>query len=163
MTLTIELIGAVSENGGYGLKNALPWNIMSELAHFKKLTNGHTIVMGTNTFNSIGKVLSNRKTIIMSRSGREGTYKTPQSVLSNASIEPDSKLFIIGGVGVYYSWADTGLIDKYHISLINGSYKHDKKCLFLSNIIDKEQYRAKTPHPDGWTYYEYNKLKGGNE
>ena len=61
----IYLIAALSNNHQLGLNNQMPWNIPEDLEYFKKLTTGHTILMGRKTFESIGRPLPNRRNIIL--------------------------------------------------------------------------------------------------
>ena len=63
----ITMIAAVAEDNGLGLDNKLVWHIPRDLKHFKDLTNGHCIIMGRKTFESLPKALPNRKNIILSR------------------------------------------------------------------------------------------------
>ena len=60
-----SLIVAVSDNGVIGNNNGLPWHIPLDLKRFKDYTLGKTIVMGYNTYLSIGKLLPNRRTVIL--------------------------------------------------------------------------------------------------
>ena len=63
----INLIFARAANGVIGKNNALPWHLPEDLKHFKETTSGHPIIMGRKTFESIGKPLPNRTTIVISR------------------------------------------------------------------------------------------------
>ncbi len=64
----LSLITAVSENGVIGKDNRLPWRISSDLKRFKRLTMGHTLILGRKTFESIGKPLPGRDTVVITRS-----------------------------------------------------------------------------------------------
>ena len=67
--MPFSLICAMAKNNCIGQKNKLPWNIPEDLARFKKLTMGHTCLMGQATFESIlgylGKPLPGRKTVVL--------------------------------------------------------------------------------------------------
>ena len=69
--MTFKAIAAMSLNRVIGRGNTIPWHIPDDLKWFKKLTMGHVIVMGRKTFESIGKPLPGRKTIVLSRSNLE--------------------------------------------------------------------------------------------
>ena len=62
-----SIVVAVARNGVIGRDNALPWRIPADLAHFKKVTMGHPVVMGRRTYESIGKPLPGRKNIVVTR------------------------------------------------------------------------------------------------
>lgn len=97
------IIAAISENNVIGNKGALPWRIPGDLARFKALTMGHTLVMGRKTFESIDRPLPGRKTVVLTR--RAGfdvpgvlVAHDPQAALALAG---DSTAFIAGGADIY--------------------------------------------------------------
>lgn len=65
--MKLSIIVAASENNCIGVNNTLPWRQSADLAHFKALTVGHPIIMGRKTYDSIGKPLPNRLTIVVTR------------------------------------------------------------------------------------------------
>ena len=67
MIMDIVLVAAVAENGVIGRGNALPWRLKSDMQHFRALTMGKPVVMGRKTYQSIGKPLKGRTTIVVSR------------------------------------------------------------------------------------------------
>src|SRR5665213_3987598 len=62
-----SLVVAVAQNGVIGRANALPWRLPADLAHFKRVTMGHPVVMGRRTYQSIGKPLPGRHNIVVTR------------------------------------------------------------------------------------------------
>ena len=65
--MILSAIVAMSENNVIGLDNKLPLHIPEDLKHFKTITNGHPVIMGRKTFESIGKALPNRTNIVITR------------------------------------------------------------------------------------------------
>jgi dihydrofolate reductase len=65
--IAIVLVAAVADNGVIGRDNALPWRLRSDLKHFRAVTIGKPVVMGRKTFQSIGKALSGRTNIVVTR------------------------------------------------------------------------------------------------
>jgi len=63
----ISSIAAIGKNREIGYQNKLLWNLPDDLKHFKKITEGHTVIMGRKTFESIGRPLPNRRNIIITR------------------------------------------------------------------------------------------------
>jgi dihydrofolate reductase len=100
----ITMIAAVEEDNGLGLDNKLVWYIPRDLKHFKDLTNGHCIIMGRKTFESLPKALPYRKNIVLSRR-KNITYDdaTVVNTVEKALEETkhDSKPYIVGGGEVY--------------------------------------------------------------
>jgi dihydrofolate reductase len=66
--MTISIIAAVADNGAIGRNNQLLWHITEDLRYFKRITSGHTVIMGRKTWESLGKPLPNRRNIVISRS-----------------------------------------------------------------------------------------------
>lgn len=63
----VSLVLAHSDNGVIGRDNALPWHLPADLRHFRRLTMGHAILMGRRTFQSIGRPLPGRATVVLTR------------------------------------------------------------------------------------------------
>jgi dihydrofolate reductase len=100
-----KAIAAMSLNRVIGADNKIPWHIPEDFKWFKKLTTGHVIVMGRKTFESIGKPLPNRTTVVLTRSSPP--IPGVQTFADLAQINPDSpdfasrEIFICGGAEVY--------------------------------------------------------------
>jgi dihydrofolate reductase len=65
--MTVSAIAAVSDNWVIGQDNQIPWYLPADLKFFKKTTNGHHVIMGRNTFLSIGRALPGRTNIVVTR------------------------------------------------------------------------------------------------
>ncbi|MFM7397831.1 MAG: dihydrofolate reductase [Verrucomicrobiota bacterium] len=95
-------IAAVARNRGIGLANRLPWRIPEDFAFFKATTMGHVLLMGRKTYESIGRPLPGRTTVVLSRSG----FTAPGVTVAKdwqeaAAVAPDRKLFLAGGAALY--------------------------------------------------------------
>ncbi|MEQ1923011.1 MAG: dihydrofolate reductase [Pyrinomonadaceae bacterium] len=114
-------IVAIAKNYAIGRNGKLPWHYSADLKFFKETTIGNAVVMGANTWRSIGKPLPNRLNIVLSRSGN---VETPDGVvkLNNKQAVIDlakgakGDVFIIGGAQVYRDLAD--IIDKWIVTEI---------------------------------------------
>ena len=102
----IKLIVAFDLHSGIGYKDTLPWHLPEDLARFKQLTSGEgkIVVMGSNTFRSIGKCLPNRANVILSRGDPK---QFPSCALVTNSIEKvlkiasENDVWVIGGEDIY--------------------------------------------------------------
>ena len=104
--MLISLIAAVAKNRVIGNKNKLPWHLPADFAHFKKITAGHPVIMGKNTFLSIGKPLPNRTNIVLAEKGYEANgcivaHTIPDAVARAAQMPNSDEVFVIGGASVY--------------------------------------------------------------
>ena len=100
----ISIIAAVARNGVIGHEGRMPWHLPEELAHFKAVTMGHALVMGRSTFESIGRVLPGRRTIVLTRDpawqhpGVEAAHSFAEAV---SLAGPADEVFVAGGAQVY--------------------------------------------------------------
>lgn len=119
----MALIGiiAISRNFAIGRHGKLPWHYSADLQFFKKTTTGNAVVMGSNTWRSIGKPLPGRLNIVLSRTG---SVDTPGEVMRLSDVQEVVELakylnrdvFIIGGAKTYSEFAD--VIDKWIVTEI---------------------------------------------
>ncbi len=102
--MIISMIAAMDSNRAIGIKNQLPWHLPADLQHFKALTLGKPIVMGRNTYESIGKPLPNRTNIVVTRDqnyqapGCNIAYSFEDAITQAGNAE---ELMIIGGASLY--------------------------------------------------------------
>ena len=100
----IAIIVAMAQNRTIGINNTLPWRIPEDLKHFKALTMGHHMIMGRKTFDSIGKPLPGRTTVVVTR---ERELKIGGCVMAHsleeaiAACANDEKIFVVGGADIY--------------------------------------------------------------
>jgi len=97
-----KAIAAMSLNRVIGAHNKIPWHLPEDFKWFKQLTTGNVIVMGRKTFESIGKPLPNRETIVLSRSQFSSPGVRTISDLSQIDLAGESReAFIVVGAQVY--------------------------------------------------------------
>ena len=100
----ISLIVAIAKNGVIGIKNTLPWHLPEDLKRFQALTMGHHIVMGRKTYESLGRLLPGRTTVIVTRNK---SYRIEGALVAHSLqdaiqlCKKDEEVFIIGGAELY--------------------------------------------------------------
>jgi len=99
----LNIIVAMDAQRGIGINNTLPWRLPEDLAHFKRLTTGHPIIMGRKTFDSIGRPLPNRRNIVITRNAewRHEGVETVGSVEAAIAAAGEATAYIIGGAEIY--------------------------------------------------------------
>ena len=99
----LSIIVATDAANGIGIRNTLPWRLPEDLAFFKRTTTGHPIIMGRKTFESIGRPLSNRRNIVVSRNPawRHEGVESASSLAAAVQLAGDGPAFIIGGAQIY--------------------------------------------------------------
>lgn len=101
------MIAAVDPNWVIGVDNRIPWHYPADLKRFKRLTTGQTVIMGRNTWTSIGKPLTGRKNIVVTRRDLENV--TCARSLEGALELAEGEAWLIGGRAIYeagMAWAD---------------------------------------------------------
>jgi dihydrofolate reductase len=99
----LTMVVALDAQRGIGVNNTLPWHIPEDLAHFKALTSGHTIIMGRKTFDSIGRPLPKRRNIVITRNPdwRHDGVETASSLQQAIEMVDGEMAFIIGGAQIF--------------------------------------------------------------
>ena len=120
----ITLIAAIANNNALGKDNDLIWHLPADLKRFKKVTSGHHILMGRNTFESIGKPLPNRTSVIITRNNeyvKEGCL-IANSVEEAIDLVDEKSAFILGGAQIYKEVLAKNLADRlYFIQNASGA------------------------------------------
>lgn len=126
MRKRISLVVAMARNRVIGAYNALPWHLPADLTHFKALTMGHHIVMGRKTYESIGKPLPGRTSVVVTRNAN---FSAPGVIVANsleAAISAcgnDDEIFVIGGAELYRQ--AIALADRIYLTEIDADISGD--------------------------------------
>lgn len=158
--MTLSCIVAVSDNGVIGRDNALPWHLPADLKRFKNLTMGHTIVMGRKTFESIGRPLPGRTSIVLSRRG----YDPPEGVLVAGSLDEaldmcgeDTEVFVIGGASVFREALPR--CDRIYLTRVHADIEGDTTFPLESirgwTLRDDERHAPDEKHPYAYSFQVY--------
>ncbi|QVD49342.1 dihydrofolate reductase [Xanthomonas phage vB_XciM_LucasX] len=181
--IKIVLVAACDVRQAIGKDNGLPWRHRGDMRHFKKLTTGHTVVMGSKTFESMGsKCLPNRRNIVLSRN--PGGVKRPEVPMGHSPVFSEKKsteelvvvdsvietlkqcegemLFVIGGQQIYELFLPHA--DEIQLSLLDLAV--DKPDAFFPNISARSWLCfSNKRHPDGevheddvaWNHLVFNR------
>ena len=100
---TLSIIVGIDAGRGIGVDNTLPWRLPEDMAHFKRATTGHPIIMGRKTFDSIGRPLPNRRNIVITRNTdwRKDGVEVVHSLAAATALVGTDEAFVIGGAQIY--------------------------------------------------------------
>lgn len=161
---SLAIIVAMAKNRTIGINNTLPWRIPADLQHFKKLTMGHHLIMGRKTFESIGKPLPGRTTVVVTRDrslkidGCITAHSLPEAI---ASCAHDPQAFIVGGADIYAQAMD--LVNTLYITEIqqdvigDAAFPEFDKMEWLE--VSRETHHQETPKPLEYHFVEYRRVK----
>lgn len=159
----LTIIAAVAENNALGKNNDLIWRLPADLKRFKKITLGHHIIMGRKTFESLGKPLPNRTTIIITRNKN---YKVDNCIVVNSlekaiiAAKDDPNPFILGGGEIYKdAMVHADILD---LTLVHHSFE-DADTFFPEidfekwEEIKREDFEADETHDYDYSFVTYKK------
>ena len=138
----ITIIAAVAENNALGIDNQLIWHIPADLKRFKKVTSGHDVIMGRNTYESLGKPLPNRTNIVITRNKN---YKAEGCIVVHSlndaiyKASKDENPFILGGAQIYAEAIN--IADKLDLTFVHESFEADAFFPKIDKTIWKEESR----------------------
>ena len=154
----LSIIVAKAKNNTIGKDNKLLWHISDDLKRFEELTTGHVIIMGRKTFESLGKVLPNRKHIVFSQNPdfkvNDENVEIVHSMLQlQEYIEDDKENFVIGGAMIYNLLMP--YVKKMYVTQINKEFDGDTFFPRIDeevwNVVEKVSERDENSNLD----YEY--------
>ncbi|MGE6629692.1 dihydrofolate reductase [Bacillus sp. NPDC077027] len=159
----ISMIVAMGEGRVIGKDNQMPWHLPADLAYFKKVTGGHTIVMGRKTFESIGRALPNRRNIVLTTSstfqadGCEVVHSI-DDILEIEKTSGEQELFIIGGSKLYEEMLTHA--DRLYITHICHAFEGDRffpefqKAKWTIVSTEKGHRNEKNPYDYEFVIYD---------
>lgn len=124
--MEISIIVAIAEKGVIGGGNELLWHIPDDLKRFKRITSGHSVIMGRKTFESIGKPLPNRRNIVITRNPEfraEGIEVANSLNVALGLTKTEDEVFIIGGGEIYRQALP--MATKLYITRVHANFEGD--------------------------------------
>lgn len=158
-----SIVVAMDRNNGIGADNDLLWqrDLPADLAHFKKLTTGGSIIMGRKTYESIGRPLPNRENIVVSR-----TPTGVPGVLTAASLEAAyalarNPIYVIGGGQIYAASIDQ--VDKLYVTYVDAEFP--QATVFFPQIncedwqeVSRDRREADERNKYAYEFVEYERI-----
>jgi len=154
----------MAENGVIGKDNALPWHLPNDLKRFKALTTGHSIVMGRRTFDSIGRVLRDRRTIVITRNadftaaGAEVVHTLDQALELTAG---EDEVFVVGGAELYR--AALARADRLYLTMVHAAVDGDVRFPAWNpsewHLVEFVRFAADDQHAHPYSFRRYERLK----
>ena len=142
----LSIIVAKAKNNVIGKDNQLIWHLPEDLKRFKELTTGHTIIMGRKTFESIGRILPNRKHVVFTNNtdfniNNENVEIVHSMLQIQQYIESEEECFVIGGAMIYSLLMPH--VTKMYVTEINKDFEGDTFFPKINTSIWKETRREK--------------------
>ena len=159
----ITIIAAVANNYALGKDNQLIWHLPADLKRFKKVTLGHHIIMGRKTFESLGKPLPNRTTIIITRNNN---YNKENCIVVNSlqeaintAISADENPYILGGAEIYKQAME--IADKLDLTFVHHTFEADAFFPEINTTkwkeVSREDFKADEKNKYNYSFVTYLK------
>lgn len=165
--LRISLICAASRNGVIGKGNRLPWRLPADLKRFKRLTMGHTVIMGRKTFESIGKPLPGRTNVVVTR---QKDFQARDCRVAHSLEEalhlcsPDQEVFVIGGGSIFQQALP--LADRIYLTSIHHNFTGETHLFDLDKTLwqetSRQDFKPDTENPFPYSFQVLEKQKGSD-
>jgi dihydrofolate reductase len=160
----LSLIVAMARNRVIGANNRIPWRLPDEQQLFKRLTMGHHIVMGRKTYESIGRLLPGRKTVVVTR---RPDYAATGAVVAHSLQEAlgaaagDDEVFVIGGAELFREALP--LADRLHLTIVDAAPAGDT---FMPEFdasgwreVENHVHERDERHQHGYAYHLYERRR----
>lgn len=155
--MILSIVVAISENNAIGKDNQLLWHLPADLKHFKKLTTGHSIIMGRKTYDSIGRPLPNRRNIVITRNNQLSIVGVEVVDNMEAAMElcrAENEVFVIGGAEIYKH--ALSMTNRIYLTRVHEKYEADT---FFPDLVkdqwqetDIERYQPDEKNKVGYTF-----------
>jgi dihydrofolate reductase len=155
--MTITLVAAVARNGTIGADGGLPWHLPADLSRFKTLTMGHPMIMGRKTYDSIGRALPGRRTIVVTRdpawaaTGVETAASLPAAL---ALAGDDVGVMVVGGGEIYAQTMP--IADRLEITHVDTEVIGDTR---FPDIDPARWQVAERTDADGYAFVSYERRR----
>ena len=169
--MIISLIVAAANNGTIGLNNDLPWRLPADLKHFKKITTGHHIVMGRKTYESIGRPLPNRTSVVITRNASfeaEGckVVHSLSEAIQFVKQSTEEEAFLIGGAQLYELALAEKVVDKIYLTEVDAEVQGDTFFPKLATTewkeVNRMEHAADEKNPFAYSFVELLRLAEEN-
>ncbi len=152
-----SIIVAQSQNHAIGINNTLPWHLPADLKRFKAITMGHHMIMGRKTYESIGKPLPGRTSIVITRN-KDLQYEgcvmahSLEEAFKIAERNNETEAFVIGGADLIKQAIES--CDKLYLTTIHQDFEGDT---FLNELSSEWKVIEHADHtPDEKNLYSYS-------
>ena len=160
----LTIIAAVAKNNALGKDNDLIWHLPADLKRFKKVTLGHHIIMGRKTFESLGKPLPNRTTIIITRNKN---YLVDNCIVVNSltdalmAAKNDENPYILGGAEIYKQAIK--IADVLDLTIVHQEFEAD---VFFPEVYktiwqesSREYFKADDKNKYDYSFVKYKRFQ----
>lgn len=146
----MKLIVAQSIDGVIAVNDKLPWNLPTELQHFKNETLNKSVILGRKTFDAMGqRLLPRRQSYILSNSQNKPNHYTSDEIEELIDFDKSSTVYVIGGAEVYKKYLQEDVVDEIIVTIVDcflcpDREENDVTHFDIFSLINKEEWELQT-------------------
>ncbi len=154
--MKLIIIAALNRKRVIGKDGKLPWHISEDLKRFKRLTTGHTVLMGRRTYESLGKPLANRRNVVLTSGAIPGaeTYRTVGEAFE--ALRDEKSIFVIGGGEIFAQFLERA--DEWYLTIVDRDVEGDTFFPRYEHLIGNSFLLVRKEEHEGFTFLDYRKV-----
>jgi dihydrofolate reductase len=151
--MKLIIIAALAKNRVIGKDGKLPWHISEDLQRFKRLTTGHTVLMGRKTFDSLGKPLPHRRNVVLSSRDLPGveTFRSIDDALE--ALKTEELVFVIGGGHIFEQMIARA--DALYLTVLDNAVDGDTYFPVYEHLIGPMYQLTSREEHEGFSFEDY--------
>lgn len=151
--LKLAIIAAIGKSRVIGKDGKIPWHISEDLKRFKRLTTGHTVLMGRKTWESLGKALPHRRNVVISSHTVPGVehYASVEAALT--ALKDQEKVFVIGGARIYAELLEKA--DELYLTYVEKDVEGDAYFPSFQELLTNKFKAVSREQHDGYEFMDY--------
>lgn len=154
--MKLAIIAAIGKNRVIGSGGKLPWHVSEDLKRFKRLTTGHTVLMGRKTFESIGKPLVNRRNVVISSKPIPNVETYPSIEAALKALANEEAVFVVGGGKIYSQLLAKA--DELYLTLVETTVEGDTFFPPYEHLLGPTFTLTREEQHIGYTFRDYRRV-----
>jgi dihydrofolate reductase len=154
--MKLIIIAALSRNRVIGNNGKLPWHISDDLKRFKRLTTGHTVLMGRRTFESLGKPLPNRRNVVLTSQSIPDVETYPTLAEALHTLDKEKQVFVIGGGELFAQLIDHA--DALYLTRVDKEVDGDTYFPPFEHLVGTRYRLLSREEHEGFAFEEYERM-----
>jgi len=159
--VTLAIIAAVARNRGIGKNGSMPWHISEDLRRFKRITKGHTVLMGRKTYESLGKPLVDRRNVVITRGTLPGVESYPTIDGALEALHGEDLVFVMGGGEIYRQLLPKA--DRLYMTIVEQEPDADTFFPAYEHLLGTVYTLVAREEHEGFTFEDYMKREEKEE
>lgn len=155
--MKLSIIAALNRDRVIGVGGKLPWHVSEDLKRFKRLTTGHTVLMGRKTYESMGKPLSNRRNVVLTSQKIPGVETYPTIGHALQALQDQEQVFVIGGGELYAQLLDSA--QAMYLTIVDQDVKGDTFFPSYEHLIGSTFRLVNSEQCEGYRFEDYERVE----